>query len=150
MKFGLGATLLIFLTSFTQANTITILSEVGKNRLIWNSNNFEKITYTLKDGGVFGYSEYKVTIKNGSCRAMSRFIVGKFRDSWSKETCKDRTIPDLFERVKLQLEHGVLRETTKFNAEFGFIESFSAEPDTAATDQDWYFVISNFRAVKIK
>lgn len=101
--------------------------------------------YHLKAGGVFGYSNIKVSIKDGKCSAKSQYVYGKERTRWKSDSCEGRTITDLIESVQGQEQEGAVQSDMRINADNSFVSYYVAAPKTELTDQDWWFEITEFQ-----
>jgi hypothetical protein len=121
------------------------LAQLEQAERMWIAAGVSGYSYRLVKGGVFGYSEYAVTISDGSCTARSRFVFDK-PQPWRRAKCDGLVMLELFSEVREQLIRGTRRVEMEVEKSFGYIVRFSAEPDTNLTDQDWYFSVSDFRA----
>ena len=124
---------------------LAISSDLEVNRKAWESNRENSYSYTLKRGGVFGYSLYKIKIKNGDCRAKSKYVFDRTPMLWKKDSCEGNTIEELYESVRSQIAEGVIKMELTYDEKYSFISYFSVEPKTDYTDQDWYFEITKFK-----
>lgn len=145
----IGLLLVLFNSAFATGPPDYVY-EIEAEKAKWDSKKFKDISYTLKDGGVSGYSEYEIVIKNGNCQAMSRFVIGNSVAKWSAVSCAGHTIPELYERVLNQLYTDVYVVNFVSNKEFGYLEQFSVQPDTNRSDHFWFFDVSNFKATYVK
>jgi hypothetical protein len=141
--------LIIFLLSFSYS--FCLASDFSDEQIAnlkneWPIKEPEVYKYTLRHGGVFGYTLHKISIRKSKCTAMSRFIFGNNKSRWKKSTCKGYKIEDLLLSVQEQEQRGAYRSEIKVNAQYGFISYYSAEPKTEDTDQDWYFEVLKFVA----
>lgn len=125
---------------------VAFSNDVDTHSALWGANGIKSYSYTLKRGGVFGYSLYKIKIRDGVCKAKAKHVFGRKPIVWSKDSCEGKTIEELFEAVKHQMEQGVNRVNIKFDQDYSFIANFVVEPKTEYTDQDWYFEIIGFQA----
>lgn len=121
------------------------LAQLEQAERMWIAADVSGYRYRLVKGGVFGYSEYTVRVKDGSCTARSRFVFNK-PQPWRRAKCDGLTMPELFSEVREQLVRGTLRVEMKVEESLGYVVKFSAEPDTDLMDQDWYLIVSDFRA----
>jgi hypothetical protein len=121
------------------------LAQLEQAERTWIAADVSGYRYRLVKGGVFGYSEYTVRFKGGSCTARSRFVFDK-PQPWRRAKCDGLTMPELFSEVREQLVRGTRRVEMKVEESLGYVVTFSAEPDTDLTDQDWYLSVSDFRA----
>ena len=124
---------------------IVISSELDAHIKAWESKKEDSYSYTLKRGGVFGYSIYKIKIRNGECSAKTKYVFDRKPIFWKKASCKGNTIEELHESVSRQIANGVIRMELTYNDNYSFIEYFLVEPKTEYTDQDWYFEITKFK-----
>ena len=117
------------------------LTDLKKN---WLLNEPKSYRYTLMHGvGPFGYTIEKIVIRKGKCTARSQFIFGK-RHPWKKSSCEGHTIHELITSVQEQELKGVFSSKILIHEKYGFISSYSADPKTDASDQDWHFEVSGF------
>lgn len=124
---------------------MAISSDLDAHRKAWESKRENSYSYTLKRGGVFGYSLYKIEIKNGDCRAKSKYVFNRTPIFWKKDSCEGNTIEELYESVGNQIASGVISVELTYDEKYSFISYFSVEPKTDFTDQDWYFEITKFK-----
>ena len=150
MKFEYCAILLVLLSSSSIAGDSVSISELESNEARWNSQSFTSVSFKLREGGPFGYTEYKIKTSGEKCKANSRFVFGKEIEKWKTDSCLSHTPAEQFKKVKAQLIAGTIRSEIRFNPEFGYIEFYSVEPKTDAFDQDWYFEVSGFKSVRAK
>jgi len=150
MKFISCAILLTFLTTKALAFNPASLAEIETAESLWNSKNLISYSYLVKEGGVFGFSEYKIKVNGEKCSAKSRYSIGSKFSSWKSDVCTGHLISEQFARSKKQMLAGTNHSTFTANAGVGYIQYFSADPITDATDQDWYIEIKNFKVVGAK
>ena len=150
MKFLYCAILLVLFSGSALANNSLSIGEVESHESLWSSQNFSSVSYTLKEGMPFGYTEYKIHSVGEKCVASSRSVFGKQKEKWKTDSCVSHTLSEQFQKVKSQLIAGTIRSEVNFNSEFGYIEYFSVEPKTDAFDQGWYIEVSAFKAVRAK
>jgi hypothetical protein len=142
MKLTIFALLMFSSFSWASEYSEVQLSDLKNN---WVSNEPKSYSYTLRHGGVFGYTIQKITVRKGVCTARSQFVYGK-KHPWKKSTCEGHRIHELISSVQKQELEGVFQSKIKLNSEYKFISYYSAEPKTEFTDQDWYFEVLNFKA----
>ena len=140
---------LIFLgliSGHVEASEAPSVADVADHEALWDSQKLSSISFTVKEGGPFGYIEYKIKIIGEQCIARSRSVFVKNYGRWRSDVCSSHTISDQFKRVNDQLNAGVIQAKISFNSNYGYIDFFSAEPDVGAFDQGWYIEISDFSA----
>jgi hypothetical protein len=130
------------LVSSTVNNDDSALSDPFR---IWAEAEPMAYRYSLRSGGVFGYTLYKVSVRDGICRAKSKFVYTRKFGRWERVSCDGILIADLIGRAEDQERAGVKFSEISINQEFGFVSYYSAEPDTELTDQSWYFEVTDFR-----
>lgn len=141
MKFIISILLIFSSSGWGAEFSETQLDDMKNNWLLKEPKSYK---YTLRHGGVFGYTLMQITIRKGICKARSRFVgIKKYR--WKKSICEGYRIHELISSVQKQELKGVYQSEIKVNAEYNFISYYSAEPKTEATDQDWYFEILSFK-----
>ena len=150
MKFIFCATLLAFLTTSALASNPASIAEIESAEVLWNSKNLVSYSYIVKEGGVFGFYEYKIKVNGNKCSAKSRYSIGSKFSSWKTDVCTGHLISEQFERSKKQMRAGTNHSNFTANESAGYLEYFSADPITDATDQDWYIEIKNFKVVGTK
>lgn len=143
MKYIVIFTLLLF-SAFTLGAELSEvqLAELKGEWLLKEPKSYE---YTLRHGGVFGYTVHQITLSKGTCKARSRLVFGKQKHRWEKSTCEGYTIQELISSVQEEELRGVFKSEIKVNTEYGFVSHYSVEPKTDATDQDWYFEVLRFK-----
>lgn len=142
MKFTIFALLLFSSMGQASEYSDTQLSELKNN---WFLTEPKSYSYTLRHGGVFGYTINRISVRKGTCKARSQFVYGK-KHPWKKSKCEAHRIHELIESVQKQELQGVFQSKIKLNSEYNFISYYSTEPKTEFTDQDWYFEILSFKA----
>lgn len=125
---------------------IVLSDELDAHRGVWESKHINSYSYPLKTGGVFGYSLYKIQIKDGICKAKSKYVFNRTPIFWKKDSCEGNTIEELYDSVKNQMSQDIVGMELAYDENYSFISYFSVEPKTDLTDQDWYFEITKFRA----
>ncbi len=150
MKFIFCAILLVFLTASALASSPTSITEIESAESLWNSKNLTSYSYVVKEGGVFGFYEYKIKVNDSKCSAKSRYSIGSKFSSWKNDVCTGHLISEQFARAKKQILTGTNHSNFTANASAGYLEYFSADPVTDATDQDWYIEIKGFKVISAK
>ena len=125
-----------------------LLTELDGARRLWETANLKKYSYTLKNGGPFGYTLYKISINNGRCKAKSRYIMGRATGRWTKTTCEGNTIAEIHDELRSQLTRGVADIRMELDPVLGYTKYFYLEPKTDLPEQSWYVEISNFKRNK--
>jgi len=141
MKHTIFALLLFSSFSWASEYTEAQLSDLKNSWLLSEPKSYR---YTLRHGGVFGYTIEKITIRNGVCTSRSQSVYGK-KQPWKRSTCEGHRIHELISSVQKQELDGVFQSEIKVKAEYNFISYYSAEPKTDLTDQDWYFEVLSFK-----
>ena len=122
----------------------TYLLKLSEAENLWNLQNFSSYSYTLKNGGAFGFSLYRISFKNGKCTAKSK----AFLRNWKTDVCSRHTMPEVFTEFRRQLNFGTESVRAEFDPELGYLKSLYLEPKTDLTDQSWYVEVTNFKAKK--
>lgn len=135
----------IFCLSGLVAADAQYLEKLERAEQLWGSANLKKYSYTLKSGGVFGYTTYKISVNNGKCKSKSRYVMGKTASAWARAACDGQTIVELFDKLRSQLMRGVEDIRLEFDPVFGYPKYFYIEPKTDLEDQSWYVEISRFK-----
>jgi hypothetical protein len=134
--------------AFSAPHDSKYLAELELAEQRWKSAAITEYRYTLTRGaGPFGYSIYRVSVREAKCSASSRYIFGK-RGPWRRTSCDGVTMSDLFEDLRRELERGTLSVDVEFDSEFGYIRSLRVEPDTDSTDSDWHLDVSKFKVLR--
>ena len=131
--------------SLAASHDSELLAQLAQAEAVWSSAGLTDYGYSLTRGGVFGYTQYKVRISKGRCSASSRPVFGKSRGAWQRTGCEGITISELFQDIRRELTRGTVRASAEFDKAFGYVTSFSAEPDTGLSDQDWYLEVKEFK-----
>jgi hypothetical protein len=125
---------------------VEYLAQLDRAERSWAAANVLAYRYTLVKGGVFGHSEYQLKVGANRCTARSRFVFDNKPKPWRYAKCDGLTMPELFAEVREQLVKGTRRVGLKLDGSLGYIVEFTAEPATNLSDQDWYVIVSEFRA----
>jgi hypothetical protein len=127
------------------------LTAAAKN---WANLGATHYRYRLRVGGVFGGGEYKVEVKDNSCK--SRHVGGIgfgkahfFEHFRTEPTCDQRLIADLLNQVQVDVARGYTIDDIEVDATYGFLKK--AHLDTEQLyDQGWGFEVSEFRVLAAK
>jgi hypothetical protein len=141
MKFTIFVLLLFSALARASEYSEAQLSALKNN---WILSEPSAYSYTLRHGGVFGYTVEKISVRKGACRARAQFVYGK-KGPWKRSKCEGNRIHELIESVQKQELEGVFQSQIKLSVKYKFISYYSVEPKTEFTDQGWYFEISNFK-----
>ena len=136
---------LLLFSSFSWASEYSE-DQLADLKSSWLLNEPKSYSYTLRHGGVFGYTIEKITVRKGTCTARAQSVYGKKKQPWKKSKCEGHRIHELISSVQKQELDGVFQSEIKLNPEYKFISYYSVEPKTEFTDQDWYFEVLNFKA----
>lgn len=78
--------------AFSAAHDLRYLAELELAEQRWKASAITEYRYTLTRGtGPFGYSIYRVSVREGKCSASSRYIFGK-RGPWRRASCDGVTV----------------------------------------------------------
>ena len=120
----------------------------------WANLGATHYRYRLRVGGVFGGGEYKVEVKDSSCK--SRHVggigIGKahFFDHFRTEpTCDHRLIADLLNQVQVDVARGYTIDDIEIDSKYGFLKKAHLDT-TQLYDQGWGFEVSEFRVLSGK
>jgi hypothetical protein len=122
------------------------LAALKNAEALWQAANLNEYSYTLIHGGAFGYTTYRVRIRDGTCGATSRETIMGRSGSWARVECGSHTVEGVFATLRSQLEAGTTSAQMYFDDALGYPTELSIEPDTELEDQTWYVSISDFRA----
>jgi hypothetical protein len=122
-----------------------LLAQLDHAEALWNSAGLTDYGYSLTQGGVFGYTQYKVRIRKGRCSASSHPMPDTSKGAWQRTGCEGLTIPELFQDIRRELMRGTVRARAEFDKTFGYVMNFSADPDTRIPDQGWYLKVTEFK-----
>jgi hypothetical protein len=148
----------IAVASSALANSPADLQKVTTAEQKWIRLGAVSYEYTLgvSVGGVFGWGEFKVTVKNGICTSRHiggigfgrprfierfRFARGCNVDGWSGV----HLLPaDLFREITEEVANGFVLKNLRVHPEYGFPVEASIDSDKSE-DQGWGFTISDFK-----
>jgi hypothetical protein len=148
----------IAVASSAHANSPADLQKVTTAEQKWISLGAVSYEYTLgvSVGAVFGWGEFKVTVKNGVCTSRHiggrgfgkprfmerfRFARGCKVDGWGGV----HLLPaDLFREMREEVANGFVLKNLRVHPAYGFPVEASIDSDKLG-DQEWGFTISDFK-----
>src|SRR5580692_2479195 len=80
-----------------------LLAKLDQAEKAWNLAHLANYSYSLVDGGVFGYVKYRIAVNNGKCVATSK--LSRHR-AWRPDSCEGHSIAEIFTDVRRQLARG--------------------------------------------
>jgi hypothetical protein len=122
-------------------------AKLDAGEMAWNRAQLTTFSYTLIDGGAFGYSIYKVTVRNGKCSAKSKLSPDTQHRGWRRDTCDGHGIAELISEIRRVVNAGIDHAELECDGILGYPAKFLMEPPAAAGfDLVWYIEISHFTA----
>jgi Family of unknown function (DUF6174) len=140
---------LLLISTLISSNAISsnekLLKDIENYQARWSQNEPDTYQYRVKEGGVFGYKEYKVKINGNRCSAKYKNKGASNNFFWKKASCENIKISSMFEKIRKQLAYEA-DEIKLFVALDGRLKYFYFEPKGDIEDQDWYIEIYDFKS----
>jgi hypothetical protein len=123
----------------------TALAELDRAQTKWSYSAPTNYSYTMSEGGAFGWGTYKVTVRGSSCK--SQWKSGRQGSRWQKDDCDPKQIERIFSalRSSLQFEYEPERLELEFDQTYGFVKRLLIEPGGDIQDQQWSVEMKAFK-----
>ena len=120
------------------------LAAVDGAEALWRAAKLRDYSYTLVHGGAFGYTTYRVRVRDGICGATSRETIMGRSGNWVRVECGSHTVEGVFAMLRSQLEGGTISAQMHLDDVLGYPTELNIEPDTQVEDATWHISISQF------
>jgi hypothetical protein len=123
----------------------TALAELDRAQATWSQNVPKNYSYTMLEGGAFGWDTYRVVVRGSSCK--SQWKSGRRGSHWEKDDCDPNQIEKILSglRSSLQYEFEPERLEVEFDPAYGFVKRLFVEPGGKIQDQQWRVEMKRFK-----